>query len=151
MRYAHAIMVSVFSKPEDDLARIRKGLETLFPFSLVDEEVPVEEQRAAGFNERSITILTVVLRKESQITAFLQHLWPRLGPDQQALLGNQVESRLDAELAFYLRLDKQALLQDGRWLLTEGGNCYHIRMSVAAYPKTRESATAVVRRMLTEL
>jgi RNA binding exosome subunit len=148
MRYAHAVTVSVFAKPEDDPGRVREGLLALFPFSLTDEEVPLEEQRATGFNERTITILSVILKKEAHITAFIRRLWRELGPDQLVLLGNQLESRLDAEHAFYLRLDKQALLREGRWLLTEGGDCYHIRLSIAAYPKTRESAAAVVRRML---
>lgn len=151
MRYAHAVEVSVFVKPEDDANPIRDGLLKLFPFSLADEEVPVDEQRAVGFNDRVITVIKAVLTKESHITTFLRNLLEKLGPDQRTLLQNQLDSRLDAEQAFFLRLDKPALMEKNRWLLTEGGNCYHIRLAVAAYPKTREAAAAVVRKILSAL
>ncbi|MBI4439255.1 hypothetical protein HY640_04950 [Candidatus Woesearchaeota archaeon] len=44
------------------------------------------------------------------------------------------------------RLDKERFLK-GECVLTDGGSCFHIRISVAAFPKTRERAISSVKVM----
>jgi RNA binding exosome subunit len=61
---------------------------------------------------------------------------------------SQIESRLDEELFFFMRIDKDSWNIEKKTILTDSGNCYHIRITVAAFPKKRESAVALLNRFL---
>jgi RNA binding exosome subunit len=88
------------------------------------------------------------LQKEKHTNAFLNSLKQRLSDDQKQLLLRQSESRLDSELSFFIRLDKDRLLNENRFWITDSGNCFHIRMSIAAYPSNREAALKVISQWL---
>jgi RNA-binding protein len=66
--------------------------------------------------------------------------------DQCKTLREQRWSRLDEELFFYIRLNKEAALKD-IFELTDSGDCVHIKMHIAAFPKNRDSALKVVEEM----
>ena len=53
------------------------------------------------------------------------------------------EDRLDEECNFFIRLDKEKLMNGECWI-TDSGDCYHIKISVAAFPKKKERAKQVV-------
>jgi hypothetical protein len=146
MRLFHNITVSVFCKPEDDPARIEERLRAFVPFELEKEKLKVGRQKATGFNDRPITILDITLAKESHIAQFLRLLTEALADHQKALLRHQLESRLDEELTFFVRFDKAAW-NEGRPELVDHGDCYHLKMRVAAFPKTREAALKVLQQL----
>ena len=52
----------------------------------------------------------------------------------------QIESRLDEELNFFLRLDKEKWVNEKEMKLTDSGKCFHIKISVAAFPKNMDIA-----------
>jgi len=147
MRFVHNIIVRVFIKPEEDSLSAKKGLVSLFPFSLEDEKIAVQEQTATGFNERPIKILMATLTKENHTRRFLEHLLQRLNNEQKELLVREAEVRLDSELYFFIRIDKDILLNEQRYFITNSGNCYHIKMAIAAFPAKREAALAVVEKI----
>ena len=138
MIIAHHVAVTVFASGDEEATLL--GLAKLFPFSMTDEKITIERQRAEGFRERIITVLRVRLAKQRQIRAFLEQLFSHLDLET---LRRQLESRLDEHLDFFIRLDKPALIS-GDWQLTDGGDCYHLRISVAAFPHTREVAIGVL-------
>jgi RNA binding exosome subunit len=149
MELVNAVDLRVFILPEDNPDDVRKAFLEFFPFSLAEEKIPLEEQRATGFNERKITILKATLLKKSHIRAFLKSLLAKLTPDQKAYLLSQKHSRLDEQLKFFIRIDKPTLLNEKRHFITEKGECFHITLSIASYPRSRDKALKAVEQLLT--
>ena len=145
MRFANNIKVSVFVKPEEDEASIKKHLLALFPFDLEQEKIIFNRSNATGFNQKEIVILEVDLKKERHTHAFLNFLKEKLNEQQKSVLVKQ-ENRLDDECNLFIRLDKNKLLNNEFWI-TDSGECYHIRISIAAFPKKKEKARVVVEKI----
>lgn len=146
MKLANSIRISVFAKEDEDESRIEEGLKSVIPLDFEREKISVERKTSIGFNERKIRILGILLQKDRHINAFLEFLGGKLGERQKGLLLRQKESRLDSELYFFIRLDKEKLL-NGEFFITDSGSCYHIRISIAAFPKSRLDALGVVERI----
>ncbi len=145
MKFANSVTIRVFVKEDEDYDAVHAAFRSLVPLDL--EKVLVRQQAAVGFNERRIGILEIVLVKDRHIRAFLDFLGERLGERQRQLLIHQKESRLDSGLDFFVRLDKDKLLA-GEFLVTDSGNCFHIKIGIAAFPRKRAVALATVERML---
>ncbi|MBI2141992.1 hypothetical protein HYU15_00705 [Candidatus Woesearchaeota archaeon] len=143
MKLANNVKISVFSKEEENAAEIEEKLKQLVPLDLEKEKIPVKKQAATGFNEKKITIMETSLIKDRHINSFLGFLKEKLGERQKELLIRQKESRLDEHLNFFIRLDKEKL-KNGEFWVTDSGNCYHIRISVASFPRNRENAMRAV-------
>ena len=143
MKRVHNIRATVFSKEEENSQQIKQKLVELFPFDLEKEKIKVNETTATGFQEKRIKIFEVELSKEKTINLFLKKMLEKLSPIQKRTLAGQKESRLDNELYFFIRLDKERMFND-EWGLTDGGNCYHIRLKIAAYPSNREKALQAI-------
>ena len=145
---AHSVKVTVFCKEDEDMEAVRQGLLSIFPFSLEEEKLKVEQRAASGLNEKRIDVLEVKLVKETHTRKLLEYLADKLGHQQRDVLLHQIESRLDNELDFFIRIDKEELIKNNAWMVTDSGKCYHIRISIAAFPKKREVAKEVVKKML---
>jgi len=149
MKLAHSIRLSVFIKPEDiaqDLEiekKVMNCLKSLLPFDLEAEKIKIEKEVVVGFNNRNISILKLELVKESHTSMFIKNLLTKLNHDQRSLLLRQAESRLDENLDFFIRLGKDELLR-GNYYITETGECFHIRIGIAAFPKKREAALEII-------
>ena len=147
MKLAHQIKIKVFSyekNNEDDKIILDKLLQ-LFPFNLKDEKIELKKSNAAGFGEKNIAIFEVALEKEKHTNGFIENLVKNLDEEQKKLILEQVESRLDDNLSFFLRLDKSEYLKNNKLKLTDSGNCFHIMISVAAFPRKREIALNIVK------
>lgn len=147
MHAVHKIILQVFAAPEENAEAVKQGLLALIPFSLEDARIQVQDKKATGFNERTLHIYTIELQRESDTNQFLGWLMGKLGPEQKDQLWRQRESRLDEELKFYIRLDKDAWLEK-RLVITDFGNCYHLTFNIAAYPATREKAMRIIETIL---
>jgi RNA binding exosome subunit len=152
MRYANSIKITVFVKPEDKTDNTLDGkildcIKRLFPTDLENERLSINKTNAEGFNNRNITIYELSLTKESHTNMFIKNLRERLNQDQKDLLFRQAESRLDENLDFFIRLGKQELLR-GDYYITDSGDCFHIRIGIAAFPRKKETALKVVEEIL---
>jgi RNA binding exosome subunit len=148
MKYLNNAVISAFAKPsEEDVSAVRKGIVELVPLNLAEEKIEVKEQTAHGFNEQQIKIFTITLAKTAHTTAFLKALLNRLTKEQKELLLRQKESRLDDELRFFMRIDKDKWLSDRRIFITDSGHCFHIRMHLASFPATREAALLLLEKV----
>ena len=141
MKQVHAVNLRMFIKPEDDYQKDKQAFLDLIPFSLEDEKVSLDETEAEGFNERKISVLSVDLGKQRHVKAFLKKLQDELSGAQKQQLVEQ-ENRLDDNCDFYLRFRKQDL---PKLVLTDHGDCVHVRLSIASFPKKREIAREVVK------
>lgn len=96
-----------------------------------------------GHFRNPIVIMTLLLGRAAQVRRF----WDRLlaEPAVQRLLAAQAHSRLDDELVFWFRLDKQAAAK-GALRLAEGEDVLLVRAKLATYPKDRETGLSFLDR-----
>lgn len=145
MKLANSIRVSVFAKPEENEEKIREKLISFFPFSLEEENISINRSRATGFSQRQISIYQVDMSKERHTNLFLKFINSKLDAQQRCMLLSQ-ENRLDENLDFFIRFSKEHLLNN-EFMLTDCGDCYHIRISIAAFPRKREVALEVAKKI----
>ncbi|MBU0756924.1 MAG: hypothetical protein KKF44_02575 [Nanoarchaeota archaeon] len=147
MKLAHNIEIRVFCKEQNNEEDIMKALKSLVPLDFDKDNFEFSCNNAELFEARKMKIYSVFIKKEKQTTKFLKNLFKALSDEQKELLYRQMDSRLDEKLHFYIRLDKQKLL-DGEYVITDSGDCFHINICVAAYPHKREVAMAALEKML---
>jgi len=145
MKWAHSVTIKVFVYPDDDIDEIKKTLKMLVPL----DDVKLEKSAATGLKEEEITIFKIKLQKERHIKKFLSHLISKLTEPQKTLLLEQKESRLDEHNNFFIRLSKPDLRKE-KYKIIESGDCYHIRIHIAAFPATRDKSLEAVMNMLTQ-
>jgi RNA-binding protein len=143
MKFANTISVRVFIHDKDNEPEVKKGLLNLFPFDLEKERINLEES-LADFEEDKIKICRVMLVKEKHTNAFIKNLLSKLSKEQKETLTKQKESRLDDELNFFIRLDKDKIMNEQKYELTETGRCYHIKINIASFPHKKDSALKVI-------
>ena len=150
MKWVHRITLTVFAKPEEDVAGIREGLCALVPFNLGEAKIVLQEQNVEGFDDRVIKIFTIILAKESHTNDFLQFLLDNLADEQKHLLVSQAESRLDDNFDFFIRIDKDSWMNERKIWFTDSGNCFHFKFSLAVFPKNKERALALVGKLFSQ-
>jgi len=153
MRTIHHIWLNIYAKPEDDPSLLEEKLRALVPFNLEKNKLKINKSNLSSekssFKERVITILEIHLEKTAHINKFLKHLNEILNKDQKELLLRQKESRLDITNHFFIRFDKNKL-QNNEYFITDSGDCFHVRFSVAAYPATRSNALKIIDNLFKE-
>ena len=150
MRWIHRATITALAKPEEDADAIRQGIIALVPFNLEEAKVKLDIQNAESFEDRIIKIFTIILTKESHTNDFLQFLLDNLSEEQKKLLIAQAESRLDKEFDFFIRIEKDVWVRERKILLTDSGHCFHIKLSLATFPKKRETALALINRLFSQ-
>lgn len=138
MRLVHNVTVSVFSRTAEEKNAIHKVLISLIP----DEDpskISIREEIAEAYDETSIFIYSMKLHRQRIIRRFLETLFDNLSSEDLQRIYDERELRVDDEGCLYIRLDK-ASLKDGSFEMTDSGDCFHIRIKLAAYPKNKENA-----------
>lgn len=148
MEIAHSVTVRVFCGEEENESEVVGGLKSLLPFGIEKEKISVQKQTAFGFSDKRISILEVTLTKKRHIKAFLESLLPKIQATDKQMLLRQLDSRVDNEANFFVRFDKEMLAKRNELLVTDSGNCYHIKIKIAAYPSSKENAIKVVKELL---
>ena len=143
MKVANSIKVKVFIKEGEDEEKVKQKLLSLVPFSI--EESQLSKSLATGFNESKITIYEVLLEKDRHIRDFLDSLLAKLDNEVKERILQQAESRLDNEGNFFLRFKKDKYMNENELSLTDQGNCFHIKINIAAFPKKREKELEIIR------
>ena len=149
MKLAHQIKAKVFSyeKVNEDEKLILDKFLQLFPFDLKEQKIDLKKTQAFGFNEKKIAIFDVALTKEKHTKQFIENLIKNIDEEQRKLIASQLESRLDDNLDFFLRFDKDKYIKNNKLKLTDSGNCYHIKINIASFPKRREKAIEVLKEL----
>lgn len=147
MKLANNINIRVFCKKDEDVEKIKQGLLTITTLTfneLEKDKIKITKSEASGFDEK-ITIFELFLEKDRHINKTLENIKEKLTEKDKSALKTQ-ENRLDEHLDFYLRLLKPSILEDF-FELTDSGDCYHIKINVAAFPKNKE----VVKQKINEI
>jgi len=150
MRWIHRAIITALAKPEENAEEIKQGIIALVPFNLEEAKIKLEVQNAESSKDRIIKIFTIILTKESHTNDFLQFLLDTLTEEQKKLLIAQAESRLDKELDFFIRIEKDKWVKERKIMLTDEGYCFHIKLSLAAFPKKRQTALEVINKILAQ-
>ena len=140
MRLIHHLWLTVYCKPEDRKEDILKSLRKFIPFVLEDEKIKIQRKTVDIIHDRKVIIFQVHLQKQAHLSKFIKHLNKTLTEDQKRLILKQKESRLDNDNHFFLRFDKKKLVEKNILHITDKGNCYHLKFSIAAFPTTRQAA-----------
>lgn len=147
MKFAHNIKLSVFSYSNEDSDKILKASIDFFPFDLEKSKIAVKKSSAEGFNDRKTIIYQIIISKTTLINQFLYKLLERIDKIQKDAILEQSESRLDQELDFFIRFDKDSWVNERKLELTDSGRCFHLKISIAAFPKKREVALNIVKEL----
>lgn len=148
MKYLHYAALSVFTKPtEEDIEAVKQGLMKLVPFNLEEAKVEVKQETAKGFNEQKIKIFSIRLEKQAHTTVFLKNLLEKLTQEQKDQLVEQRESRLGEKLHFFIRFDKEKWMNNKELVITDSGDCFHVKLSLAVYPSRRPAAMVLVEKI----
>lgn len=145
MKFANNIRLTVFAKPEEDAVKIKEKLASLIPFSLEQEKIQIKESKATSFNDREIRIFEIFIEKESHTNLFIDNILSRLSIETKELLIKQLDSRIDNECNLFLRFSKDRFNTEGNLWLTDQGNCFHIKINLACFPKKKENAIAMAK------
>ncbi|MFO7797121.1 MAG: RNA-binding domain-containing protein [Promethearchaeati archaeon] len=145
---AHTLIIEIFVSPDEDIVTIKEKFINLFPFDFEKEEINLQEDTATGFNQKRIKIFRVNLSKNRHVKAFLLNMVKNLRNHTKEVILNQAEKRLDENFNFFLRFDKNKLLNQNIFQLTEQGDCILIRFKIAAFPKNKENALAIINELL---
>ncbi len=85
------------------------------------------------------------LKKESDINHLMKFISRNLSNEEKLQIIQEAELRVDDHLDFFLRFDKEEWMQHRKLQLTTKGNCFHLAFAMAAYPKSKERAVALVK------
>ena len=150
MKHANQIRLNVFSYEYEDRNSVLEAFLGFFPFNLEENKVILKKTNASGFSDKKIEIFEAALAKDSLIKQFLNNLLNNLSEVQKGQLLQQAESRLDAELNFFIRFDKDSWIKDRKLFLTDSGKCFHLKISIAAFPRKREVALNAVKELFSK-
>ena len=125
----------------DDYFEVKNRLTQLLKTVQSEKEIKIEEQKASGLDDNNIIILTSKIQKSSQINKLLQTIC------QNTKLKDDLKQKLSDDLNLYIRLKKEDFLE-GKHTLTLSGDCLHITIAVASYPKTKENAQLALDKFL---
>ena len=147
MKLVHTARLTVYCKDGEACEEIKACLQGLVPLDLEQEKLAVKETIMKGEHaaEQDIKIYEIMLSKERHVNKFLAALNQKLSKEQRELLVQQAASRFDEDLNFFIRLDKDKLMHENLCQLTDSGECFHIKLSIAAYPKRYDTALAAVK------
>jgi RNA binding exosome subunit len=137
-RILHSVSVRVFEKDVNKLPQIRTVFTALLPVDFKKEQIAVHHETALGFNQKTIHILSMKTSKQRHNRLLLRALFNHLSEHDKTRLYHEKETRVNKEGNLYLRLDKQALLHKD-YKLTEGGDCFHFTIKLAAYPLNNDT------------
>ena len=114
------------------------------------EKLSLQEDVFKNQEGAHIHILSVATNKMRYVKRSARAFFAAFTKNQLHELLKQVESRVDEECNFFIRLDKTELFA-GSTVLTDTGNCLHATLNVASYPKKKEVACLTVQNYINKL
>jgi len=129
----HRIRLRVFFRTNDEEESniVNQNYKKLMPF----DETELDKIEITNKNSEGLLIREVIITKNKLCDKFFKNLLSVLEINNyKEQLLKELDLQIDeAFLDFYLRLDKNTLKP------VTGGNCFHIKITPAAFPKTRET------------
>jgi len=149
MKLCHSIKIKVFCQANEDEKQITNALKTLFPFDLEENKITIKKSTAPETKRYTeMKILSIKAEKEKLCKLVLNNIMEKLSQEQKDLLIKQLNSRVDDNADFYIRIDKTKYINKKEFWITDSGNCFHIRIAIAAYPAKKEKAIVIAKNII---
>jgi RNA-binding protein len=152
MKYIHNVTVSVFAREEEDKIRIQEAMIGLLPeIDFEKEKVSVVSSTVEAHDKSLMYTYSLKVHKQRHVRHLLSVIFNSISPEEKQKLYDQRDNRIDGEGCFFLRLDKEFLMSKSKYKITDGGKCFHVRIKLAAYPKSKENAVKVFEELFASL
>lgn len=135
-KYIHSIRVNLFEKHQENIDDRFSKLRKLLPVDFKKEKIQIKHEKLEGFHNKIIHSLTLETTKKRHNRMLIKSILNNLSYTDIKKLKKQIESRLNDDGFFFIRLDKQSFLNES-YKLTEKGDCIHIKIKLAAFPAKR--------------
>lgn len=149
MKLLHSITITVIDK-ENNFEKIESGFDYLIPFDLVKNNIKLKSEYIGPDPEieesKPITIYTLDIEKQSLMTQFIEYLRKMLSPIAKKEIMQNAQKFMEEDCIAYLRIDKDEIFNK-KITLTKDGNCFHVKLKIAAYPKKKESAIKILEQL----
>lgn len=149
MKLLHSITITVIDK-EDSFENIEFGFDYLMPFDLVKNNIKLKSEYIGAdpeINEsKPITIYTLDIEKQKLMTQFIEYLRRMLSPIAKKEIVKNAQKFMEEDCVAYLRIDKDEIFNK-KITLTNDGNCFHVKLKIAAYPKKKENALEILEQL----
>jgi hypothetical protein len=133
----HELSIETFVQATEDESRVMEAMENLIGREI--EELQVFDSE--GVHRNPIKVLKTSFRREREIRGIISS-WKEMEFWKEAV--EKADERMDENLVFHLRVDKQAAFGN-EIKLWKKGESIHIRLKVASFPASREKGLEVIR------
>jgi len=146
MKYIHHIYITVFVKQDEKENIILEELKKFLPENIEKEKISIKEETATINDFETMKILRSKLSKDKHTKQFISIIKEKLSEKDLKKLVEE-KNRVDEEGNFYFRLSKKKLVDEKLFELTDSGDCFHFKIQIAAYPKSRKNALEIVKKI----
>lgn len=133
----HSLSFRAFAQATEDEEKVARALRLASGAEGLDRSV------SEGYHGNRIVVLHAEVKAAKRVRGFFR----ALGVEDLRRLLDTLDSRVDDDCTFYLRLDKQEAFL-GRLVMLETGDVISVSGKIESYPKRRETAMANVRSFL---
>ena len=133
----HSITLNVFEKDEEKIEEILTIYHNLLHIDFQKEKLYIKQEKLEGLKENIIHSITLETTRKRHNELLFDSIFQNITKQDRDTIIEQIESRLNDEGYVFIRLEKQALLQQ-QFILTDEGDCFHIKIKIAGYPAKRE-------------
>ncbi|MFW6149185.1 MAG: RNA-binding domain-containing protein [Atribacterota bacterium] len=149
-KLVHNISVRVLEKDSTKIDNTKNGFNKVLPIDFEKENININHERAEGFNQKTIHILSMQTSKRRHNRLLLNTIFSKISEKDKKRVNQERETRVDTEGNFYLRLDKKSLLNK-KYKITEGGDCFHLTVKLAAYPMNKGNILQSLEQLLEDM
>lgn len=135
----HELSIETFVQATEDGSKVKEAVNNLVGREIDDITVLDSE----GVHRNPIKILKTSFGREREIREIISS-WQEMEFWKTAL--DKADERMDENLVYHLRVDKQSAFRN-EIRLWEEGESIQIRLKVASYPASRERGLEVVREL----
>ncbi len=146
-KLVHNITITIFEKDTEKISNHKQTLQYLLPVDFIKEKVDFSIETVEGFSRKPIHILRLKTQKSRHNKLILNSLFSNLQPADKKLIGEQYLTRINDLGFFFIRLEKKDILEH-KFLLTDGGNCYHFKIKLAGFPANWDQFIITARSLL---
>ncbi|MGM5484580.1 MAG: RNA-binding domain-containing protein [Nanobdellota archaeon] len=136
MKRLHFAKIRIIEReePVDEAMRLLLGFDP-------NEEKDIEYNIKEG---EDLNVHEIFFNKTRLTNKFIKNLKSKLDKKQRDYLSENAEEIVHHENRMFLRFDKASLM-NREFRITDEGECFHLRLSIAAYPRKKEKAVKLIR------
>ncbi|NLI61891.1 MAG: exosome subunit [Methanosarcinaceae archaeon] len=144
----HYIQFKATAHATEDLSGVLKALDFfLYPCLRIPDENEILKLHnivsANGHFGNPISLISAKIENKGNSSRFVNFFNENISDEDRQILRSEMPDRLDDDLNFYMRFDKQEAFA-GRLKLTDGDDAVFVKIKIETYPKSWENAGLIV-------